>query len=143
MSNSPYYVICLNWTEITPLCFNYKLLDLGGIFTMAFNWPETIATDETPRKLIAQNLPMNEIYSLKFDAFFRGTGDETGRALFLGSDGGPSTNNRCGGRLPSMFVFPGSDDDNFRIDFNVQTLQNSLKCLNLLARYKYLVLDYK
>ena len=86
---------------------------------MVFKWPEEIDTDMTPLKQLGNNLPMKEIFSLKFDAFIREIGDETqnDHTLFLGTDGGQSIWSRCGGRLPAVYVLPGKTDKDFRIDF--------------------------
>ena len=89
---------------------------------MAFKWPEKITTEDTPDKLIAQNLPMKEIYSLKFDAYLRQVGGSGSRTLFYGTDGGTQTPNRCGGRLPMIKVQSGSSGSKFRIDFKQDTL---------------------
>ena len=80
---------------------------------MGFKWPEEIA----------HNLPMKEIFSLKFDAFIREIGDATqgDHTLFLGTDGGQSIWSRCGGRLPAVYVLPGKTDKDFRIDFKEHT----------------------
>ena len=85
---------------------------------MVFKWPEEIDTEITPLKRIANNLPMKEIFSLKFDAFIREIGDATqgDYTLFFGRDGGISWS-RCGGRLPAVYVHPGKTDKDFRIDF--------------------------
>ena len=90
---------------------------------MVFKWPEEIATDKNPIKKLAQNLPMNEIFSLKFDAFIREIGDATqgDHTLFLGTDGGDYLTSRCGAKLPAVHVLPGKTDKDFRIDFKEHT----------------------
>ena len=86
---------------------------------MTFKWPEQIATDEISNKLVAHNLPMKEIFKLKFDAFIREWGDENqgDNTLFVGTDGRQPAVDRCGGRLPAIFVLPGETNAKFRIDF--------------------------
>ena len=85
---------------------------------MGFKWPEeTSSTHMSPLKLLAQNLPMKEIFNLKFDALIRGI-DGT---LFWGTDGGIATYSRCGGQLPAIYIKRGKTDKDFRIDFKEHT----------------------
>ena len=86
---------------------------------MAFQWPEEIDTEKNPNRQLAHNLPMNEIFNLKFDAFIRDRGDKNqdNSILLFGTDGGQFTDDRCGGRLPAILVYPGSTNNNYRTDF--------------------------
>ena len=86
---------------------------------MAFQWSEEIDIEKNPKQQLAQNLPMNEIFNLKFDAFIRerGFNSQGDNLLLFGTDGGQFTDDRCGGRLPAIFVYPGSTNSNYRTDF--------------------------
>ena len=85
---------------------------------MVFKWPEEISsTDITKLKLLAENLPMKEIFNLKFDASIRDIDDQ----LFWGTDGGIATYARCGGQLPAIYIKRFSTNKDFRIDFNEHT----------------------
>ena len=92
---------------------------------MAFKWPEEIDTEKNPNRQLAQNLPMKEIFNLKFDAFIRERGDNNqgDNILLFGTDGGQFTHDRCGGRLPAIFVHPADAtryspaDNRYRTDF--------------------------
>ena len=82
---------------------------------MVYKWPETITIKKA--KLLADNVLMHESYKLTLDAFIRRKVDHGHETLFHGTDGGSFTTFRCGGRLPAVFVSPGTTDNNFRNEF--------------------------
>ena len=71
---------------------------------------------------------MQESYNLTFDAFIRRKVDHGQETLFHGTDGGSFTTSRCGGRLPAIFVGPGTTDNNFRNRFYRNVPETWLNC---------------
>ena len=93
---------------------------------MTFKWPDQMGIENRPFTLLANELPMKEIYRLKFDVFVR-TVEAPHRLLFYGTDGGAASYERCGGKLPAIYMKPVMDEHKFLVRV-CSCIGDNIKC---------------
>ena len=76
------------------------------ISDISYQWKDKITVGDG--KPLANDMLMLQTYRLRLEAFFRTDKRTDWRTVFHGTDGGSFSQNRCGGRLPGIWILKNS-----------------------------------
>ena len=76
------------------------------ISEISYQWKDKITVGDG--KSLANNMMMLQTYRLRLEAFFRTDKRKDWKTVFHGTDGGSFNQNRCGGRLPGIWILKNS-----------------------------------